>query len=375
MRKDKCTFSGLLRILRMPSISPLSVEQVEQYVTTVEDWDRLPADPCVSVFIKTYNHENFIADAIEGVLMQETDFSYEIIIVEDKSTDETREIVRDYQRRHSDKIRLCLAEENLYGKNTRYPTLVAWNAARGEYIAWHDGDDYWTDPQKLQKQADFLDDHPDCTICFTAAEILINESGKIEGTQKPDEVRKTYSMEYVLRRSAFWVSASTALRRSEIWDEPPSWFYAGIADDYCLLVLCAREGDVGYIDEKCAVTRMHEGGNHSSLDILEKLDRAVETREAILPDLDSHHRRVLEATIYSFNRKALKVAMNRTDASAVRKYARRCWNWVGRSSRKYVDVPLLAFLMFYHPAMRPVVSSLRKWKRKLSGALHSTSGL
>lgn len=341
------------------------LSRIEQHVTTVEDWDRLPTDPHVSVCIRTYNHEDFIADAIEGALMQEAGFSYEIIIAEDKSTDGTREIVRDYQRRYPDKIRLRLAEENLYSKNKRYPTLGAWNAARGEYVARCDGDDYWTDPKKLQKQVDFLDDHLNCTICFTAAKILSGGSGGTEGIQKPDKAQETYSLEYVLRRSAFYFSTSTALHRNKICDELPSWFYVGIAGDFCLLVLCAREGEIGYIDEKCAAYRMHDGGVHSPLDILERFDLAVETRKAILSDLDSYHRRVLGAKIYSFHRRALRVAMNRADASGVRKYARRCWTWLRYSSRKYVDILLIPFLVLYHPVMSPVLCSLRNWKRRL----------
>jgi len=343
--------------------------RIERYVTTVEDRDRLPTNPRVSVCIRTYNHEKFIAGAIEGALMQEADFSYEVIIAEDRSTDGTRKIVRDYQRRYPDKIRLRLAEENLYSKNKRYPTLGAWNAARGEYVARCDGDDYWTDPKKLQKQADFLDDHPDCTICFTAAEILNDKSGEVEGTQEPDEIRETYSLEYVLRRSAFYFSTSTALHRDDICNKIPSWFYIGIAGDFSLLVLCTREGDVGYIDKKCATYRKHEGGVHSPLDTLEKFDLAVETREAVFPILDSYHRRILGAKIYSFNRRALRIAMNQAGTSKVRKYAQRCWRWLGHSNRKYIDVPLVILLMFYYPVMGPVLRSMRNWKKKFADVL------
>ena len=341
--------------------SPLAC--IDANVTTVEDWNRLPTDPLVSVCITTYNHENFIAEAIEGVLMQATSFPYEIIVAEDKSTDGTREIVRDYQHRYPDTIRLRLAAENLYSKNKRYPAIGARNAARGKYIAQCEGDDYWTDPEKLEKQTNFLENHPNCTVCYTAAEILDNESGEIlQGVRKPDDVRRFYSLEYVLRNNPF--SLATAFYRREVCDKVPPWFYVGLNGDYCLLVLCAREGDVGYIDEKCAVHRRHEGGVHSPSDILEKFDEAVKTRRAILSGLEPHHRRILEAKIYSFNRRALRIAMDRANTSEVRKYARRCWTWLEHSSRKYIDAPLLASLAFYHPIMSTVLSSLRCWKRK-----------
>jgi glycosyltransferase involved in cell wall biosynthesis len=340
--------------------------RIERHVITLEDRECLPADPIVSVCITTYDHEKFIGEAIEGALIQETDFPYEIIILEDKSTDKTREIVCGYQQRHPDTIRLRLATENLYSKNKRYPAIGARSAARGKYIAQCDGDDYWTDPMKLQKQTDFLEDYPNCTICYAAAEILDNESGEIlQGVRKPDDVRRFYPLEYVLRKNPF--SLSTAFYRHEACGELPPWFFAGLNGDYCLLVLCARKGTVGYIDEKCAVHRRHEGGVHSPLDILEKFDEAVATRKAILSDLEPHHRRILEAKIYSFNWRALRIAMDRASASKVRRYARRCWVWSEHSSRKYIDVPLIAFLSFYHPMMRPLLHSLRHWKRRLLG--------
>lgn len=336
--------------------------RIDQNVTTVEDWDRLPIDPLVSVCITTYNHADFIAEAIEGVLMQETDFPYEIIIAEDNSTDGTREIVRDYQKRRPDTIRLRLATENLYSKNKRYPAIGARNAARGKYIAQCEGDDYWTDPKKLQKQADFLESHPDCTVCYTAAEILDDESGEIlQGVRRPEKVQEVYSLEYVLRRNPF--SYATAFYRRRLCEELPSWFFVGLAGDYCLLVLCAREGDIGYIDEKCAVHRRHEGGVHSSLDLLKKIDRAVEVREAILPNLGPSHRHVLGAKIYSFHRRGLRIAMDRANAADVRRYARRCWARLKYSDRKYVDVPLLIFLMFYDQRMSPILAFLRSCKK------------
>jgi glycosyltransferase involved in cell wall biosynthesis len=338
--------------------------RIERHVTTLEDWECLPTDPIASVCITTHDHENFIGEAIEGALMQETDFPYEIVILEDKSTDGTREIVCGYQQRHPDKIRLRLATENLYRKNKRYPAIGAREVARGKYIAQCDGDDYWTDPMKLQKQADFLEGHPNCPICYTTAEILDNESGEIlQGVRKPEGVQRFYSLEYVLRKNPF--SLATAFYRREVCNEYPPWFYVGLNGDYCLLVLCALKGEVGYIDEKCAVHRRHEGGVHSPLDILEKIDQAVKTRKAIMPNLDPHCRRILATTIYSFNRRALRIAMDRANASDVRKYARRCWTWLEYSSRKYIDGPLLASLIFYHPIMNPVLSILRQCKKKL----------
>lgn len=107
----------------------------------------------VSVLMITYNHEKFIAQAIDSILMQQVNFDYEIVIGEDCSTDGTRAIVIQYQKEYPDKIRLLLPEENL-GMHKNF--VQTFRACQGEYIALLEGDDYWTSPRKLQKQVDFF---------------------------------------------------------------------------------------------------------------------------------------------------------------------------------------------------------------------------
>lgn len=118
----------------------------------------------VSVFMLTYNQESYIAQAIEGVLMQRTDFSIQLVIGEDFSTDKTRKICQYYASKYPEKIKLLLNEKNL-GLGANYVKTLA--ECKGKYIAICDGDDYWTDPIKLQKQVDFLKNHPDFKIVFT----------------------------------------------------------------------------------------------------------------------------------------------------------------------------------------------------------------
>lgn len=116
----------------------------------------------VSVFMITYNHENYIEHAIEGVLMQKTSFPIELIIGEDCSTDNTRKIVREYEGRYTEIIKAQYPEKNR-GMNNNFLTVL--QSARGKYIALCEGDDYWTDPLKLQKQVDFLEANPEYSLC------------------------------------------------------------------------------------------------------------------------------------------------------------------------------------------------------------------
>lgn len=125
-------------------------------------------DPLVSICCITYNHENYIRDAIEGFLMQETDFPFEIIIHDDASTDATADIIREYERKYPDIIKPIYQTENQYSKGEKV-TLFTLKAARGKYIALCEGDDYWIDPLKLQKQINEMEKRPECYISFHPA--------------------------------------------------------------------------------------------------------------------------------------------------------------------------------------------------------------
>lgn len=123
-------------------------------------------NPLVSVDIITYNHEKFIKETLEGVLMQKTNFKYEIVICDDFSTDKTRDILLDYQRKYPDKTILRFQGGNV---GLRFNYFENKKACRGKYIAICEGDDYWTDSLKLQKQIDFMETHPGFSMCFSNA--------------------------------------------------------------------------------------------------------------------------------------------------------------------------------------------------------------
>ena len=125
------------------------------------------ATPLVSVCMTTYNHEAYLSRAIESVLAQETAFDVELVLGEDCSTDATRSVCEDYAARYPDRIRLVTSAENV-GWRANYRRTF--EACRGKYVAYLDGDDWWSDPRKLQKQADVLEADPECGMCYTAAE-------------------------------------------------------------------------------------------------------------------------------------------------------------------------------------------------------------
>jgi len=141
--------------------------------------------PLVSVWMITYNHKPYIAQAIEGVLMQRTSFPFELVIGEDCSTDGTREVVLECQKRHPETIRVITSERNV---GMQLNELRTDKACRGKYIAYCEGDDYWHHPLKLQKQVDYLESHLDVGLVYTGMDILHDETGgRIPWVPKPDD--------------------------------------------------------------------------------------------------------------------------------------------------------------------------------------------
>lgn len=126
------------------------------------------AHPLVSICCITYNHEGYIRDAIEGFLMQETDFAFEVLIHDDASTDGTADIIREYEEKYPEIIKPIYQTENQYSQGLD-PSKNNYVRAKGEYIALCEGDDYWIDRKKLQKQVDALKKNPACNVCFHEA--------------------------------------------------------------------------------------------------------------------------------------------------------------------------------------------------------------
>jgi glycosyltransferase involved in cell wall biosynthesis len=174
----------------------------------------------VSVCIFSYNYEKYIAQTIESVLDQETNFPVEIIVGDDVSTDNTREIVTRYQQRYPEKIRLSFNQKNLGGTSNWIQTM---NQARGKYIALIDGDDYFIDRYKLQKQYDVLEKSPDANLCFhSVREIFENDKNREEDIIFPLNEYRTSDL---LRKGWFVRTSSLFFRNRILPANPPQWVY------------------------------------------------------------------------------------------------------------------------------------------------------
>lgn len=162
------TLKEELEILRGEPIQVFDGDPMDVPCIETSDHEKLCKNPVVSVHMITYNHEPYIRQAIEGVIMQKTDFEFELIIGEDCSQDKTREICFEYQKKYPDKIRVLWWHENVSKLGGNGRRVIA--HCRGEFIAFCEGDDYWVDPLKLQKQVDVMREHPSVGICFARSD-------------------------------------------------------------------------------------------------------------------------------------------------------------------------------------------------------------
>lgn len=152
-----------------------NIEKIEDLFANDND----PRPVMVSIECITYNHEHFIREALDGFLMQKTNFRFEVIVHDDASTDNTAAIIMEYAEKYPNIIKPILEKENIYPKDhgaTIVKTVI--KALRGKYVAICEGDDYWIDPNKLQKQIDFMERHPDFTFCFHNAKVHYEDNSK-----------------------------------------------------------------------------------------------------------------------------------------------------------------------------------------------------
>lgn len=232
---------------------------------------QVPEKPLVSVLVQTYQHVKYIKDCLDGILRQETDFDFEILIGEDESTDGTREICIEYAKKYPDKIRLFLHDRNREFKEKKfYPGQfnVFYNlfSARGKYIAVCEGDDYWTDAFKLQKQVEILETYKDCTVVcggYISMGPYINET-HIKNLKVSGEEEKEKGFFFGLQdhMNSWIVKTLTIMGRNNPDIIAKFWQYDYFLDMHIYYYLL-KQGKGYYMREVLGVNIQHTGGLYS----------------------------------------------------------------------------------------------------------------
>lgn len=286
----------------------------------------------VSVLMVTYNHAPFIRQAIHSVLTQEAGFEYELVIGDDCSTDGTGDIVRELAGEHPGRIRVFRRTQNLGMHRNFVATL---QACRGRYVALLDGDDYWTSPHKLARQADFLDRHPDYALCCHDVEEFYQDGSRPSWVHSAPNGRETFGLEDLLHGN--FVSSCSVMFRKGVVQELPEWFYNTLAPDWAFHVLNAQHGKIGYLKGTMAAYRVHPGGVVSSRGLADRIEHVVKVYEHLNAHLGFRHEALIRRQIVRRWYALVAGLAESGDVRGARRYAARCLRegpWRGNLAMK-----------------------------------------
>ncbi|MDR1728241.1 MAG: glycosyltransferase [Acidobacteriota bacterium] len=243
--------------------------------------------PLVSVICATYNQVSYIRQTLDGFVCQQTTFPFEVIVHDDASTDGTTTVVKRYEKKFPALIKPVYQPKNIYQNDKKafneFYFSICSAPERGKYIAFCEGDDYWIDPLKLQKQVDFLESHPDYSICYTHTAIFHQqENGFAPGGGLRPNLPETSDI-YHLAKGNFILTASVMLRNSpRLWKTLSDNIGNNAVGDYMIWMLAAREGKIGKLDDVTAVYRVHAGGEWSGATQTRQWQRMLDLLEGMI---------------------------------------------------------------------------------------------
>jgi glycosyltransferase involved in cell wall biosynthesis len=229
----------------------------------------------VRVILITYNHVRWIEQAIQSVLVQKTDFRFDVVIIDDCSTDGTTEIVVEYARKYPDRIKAMLAERN---QNSNRDWFRVLRAAPSTYVVTLDGDDYWSSPHKLSKQVRFMEERPDCAVSCHNVCCLRVETGEAINHNPPKEDR-VFTIEKLIFDNS--VATASAMLCKRLMDPIPEQIEHLKWADWALYIHGATKGHVYYFEDVLAVYRIHNGGAWGGLSEVQKAEGIIEFYEQL----------------------------------------------------------------------------------------------
>ena len=301
------------------------------------------ADLKVSVIVTTYNHERFAAQAVESVLAQRTTFRYEVLLADDCSTDRTLAILRRYERQHPALVRVIVSSENRGDQGMRFFGHVL-GLCRGEFIAWLDGDDFWTSPEKLQVQADFLEAHPDFSMCFHDVAQVDETGTRVLGRINAGDGLREPTLEDLLRYN-FVGSCSPMFRRSVLCPLP-EWYFRMPWGDWPAYLIAAQQGRIACLDRApMGVYRLHMGGAWSGLDMMRQQRLLVRFYGQLESVLEPRYHGRLRDQSYASCRVLAGACRERGDWSGALR-------WTLEALRRRPLATLAAALLFVRRAVR-----------------------
>ena len=273
-----------------------------------------PADmlPVVSIVCLAYNHDRFIGECLDGLLMQETTFPVEILIHDDASTDRTAEVIHRYEVLYPQIIKPIYQTENQYSKVKHPDVVFMFPRAKGKYIALCEGDDYWTASDKLQIQVEFMESHPEFSGCFHNVDVVYADGSKSPHPLHGELGKDTFTVEDLAVQNV--IPTPSAFFRARLFPEFPEWYARVPIGDWPLHVLNAQHGSMRYMDRRLAVYRVHSGGVWSALGDSARARKSIEVAKAIDAHLDLKYTRAIRKSISRWRRNiALEASLAAAD--------------------------------------------------------------
>lgn len=227
---------------------------------TEENGEILMGEIQVSIVCNTYNHEDYIRSALEGFVMQKTTFPFEVLINDDASTDNTANIIREYEKKYPELIKPIYQIENQYSKGVNITKTFHLPRLKGKYVALCEGDDYWTDQEKLQKQYDAMEAHPELDICAHAVSKVQASNGRLICYIAPSDKETVFSTEEVIAGGGGFVATNSLFYRRELLENQPK-FRQYCSLDYSLQIHGALRGGMLFLPDNMAVYRFLVAGS------------------------------------------------------------------------------------------------------------------
>lgn len=230
----------------------------------ISNWKGDIEKPVVSICCITYNHESYIEDALEGFLIQETDFPFEILIHDDASTDHTADIIREYEAKYPNLIKPIYQTENQYSKGKKMMSTFLFPIAKGEFIAMCEGDDYWIAPEKLQAQVILMRQHPDINISFHPANKVSRH-----GLKKNDiyanygHAPKVFKIESVVAGGGGFMPTSSLMIKQVVTKSQrlQRWLESSAVGDFIIQIHCSLNNGALFIPYKFSTYRWSSDGS------------------------------------------------------------------------------------------------------------------
>ena len=247
-------------------------------------------DIMVSVNCLVYNHAKYLRKCLDGFVMQKTNFKFEVLIHDDASTDGSQDIIREYEEKYPDIIKPIYQKENQYSKHIGINKTYQYPRVKGKYIAFCEGDDFWTDPYKLQKQFDIMEKNPNCSICVHRVKDVL-ENGEDSGKCHPNfpmeegvinlkkylDIASNYSS-YPFQTTSYFMRMD--VKRESVNNPPPFAGKFGVGDVPTMLFALTK-GDMYYIDEIMTCYRLQAKGSWSETVSKDKRKRIESLKKEI----------------------------------------------------------------------------------------------